>query len=51
MVCVSLMEGLTKNKGWRKPWADVQPFRGMVSILVLNKNVDVSSVSLHAVEV
>ena len=51
MLCMSLMEGLTKNKGWRKPQADAKPFRGMVSILVLNKNVGVVFVSLHAVEV
>ena len=38
------MDGLTENKAWRKSWADIhfrlkvsQPFRGMVSILVLNK--------------
>ena len=45
MVCFSLMDELTENKAWRKPRADVyfrlkesQPFREMVSILVLNKN-------------
>ena len=40
------MDGLTENKAWRKPRADVhfrlkesQPFRGMMSILVLSKKV------------
>ena len=39
-------EDFTENKAWRKSWADIhfrlkvsQPFRGMVSIFVLNKNV------------
>ena len=48
MVCVSLIDRLTENKAWRKPRADVhfklkesQPFRGMVSLLVLNKKVGV----------
>ena len=48
MVCVSLMDGLTENKAWRKAPADVhlrlkesQPFRGMMCILILNKNVSV----------
>ena len=43
MVCVSLMDGLTENEAWRKPRTDAhfrlkesQPFRGMMSILVLN---------------
>ena len=38
VVCVSLIDGLTENKAWSKPRADVhfrlnesQPFRGMVS--------------------
>ena len=55
MVCVSLMDGLTEKKAWRKLRADVhfrlkesQPFRETVSILVLNKKLGV--VSLHAVE-
>ena len=46
MICVSLMDGLTENKASHKPRAHVyfrlkesQPFRGMVSILVLNKKV------------
>ena len=46
MVCVSLMDGLTENKAWRKPRLDAhfrlkesQLFRGIVSILVLNKKV------------
>ena len=46
MVCVSLMDGLTKNKAWCKPRVNVhfslkesQPFRGMLSVLVLNKKV------------
>ena len=48
MVCVFLMDRLTENKAWRKPRPDVhfrlkepQPFRAMVSILVLNKKVRV----------
>ena len=48
MVCVSLMDRLTENKAWRKPREDVhfrlkelQPLRGMVSILVLKKKVHV----------
>ena len=43
MVCVSLMDGLTGNKAWRKPRVDIdfrlkesQPYSWMVSILVLN---------------
>ena len=41
MICVSLMDGLTENKTWSKPRADVhfglkesQSFRGIVSMLV-----------------
>ena len=48
MVCVSLMNGLADNKAWCKPQEDVhfrlkelQPLRGMVSILVLNKKIHV----------
>ena len=42
------MGGLTANKAWRKPWADVhfrikesQTFRGMESILIWNKKLRV----------
>ena len=52
------MDGITENKAWRKPRTDVhfrlkesQPFKGLMSILVLIKNSAWSSVSLHAVEV
>ena len=40
------MEGLNENKAWHKPQADAhfrlkesQPFRGMMSIFILNKKV------------